>query len=108
MPIVRVIADLRVAAQPGNLIYEDGNYPDRAGWKEIAIGKGPDRSKELTAYPQDPLLAPPQDLKASVKWTAPAPVAPAPAAIETPAPSMPAEIAAPAASRHRDRLPPGW
>lgn len=88
MPILRVVADLHVAAQPGALSYEDGNYPDRAGWKEIVIGSGPDRSKELTAYPQDPLLAPPQDLKASVQWTAPA--APIAAPISTPAPVEPA------------------
>lgn len=72
MPVVRVIADLHVAAQAGAVLtYEDSNYPDRAGWKEIVTGDGPDRSKELTAYPQDPLLAPPQDLKVSLKWSAP-------------------------------------
>jgi nickel/cobalt exporter len=82
MPIARVTADLRVDTQPGSLSYEDGNYPERAGWKEIVIVNGADaviaeasptgsdRSQALTAYPQDPLLAPPQDVKASVKWTA--------------------------------------
>ncbi len=82
MPIARVTAELRVDSQPGSLSYEDGNYPERAGWKEIVIVKGADaviveaspsgadRSQALTAYPQDPLLAPPQDVKASVKWTA--------------------------------------
>ncbi len=76
MSIMRVTADLRVACAPGSLIYEDGNFPDRAGWKEIVIAAGEganstaspagaDRSQELTAYPQDPLAAPPQDLKAA-------------------------------------------
>ena len=34
-----------------------------------------DRSQALTAYPADPTVAPPQDLKASVDWTAAAPLA---------------------------------
>ena len=87
MPIVRVTADFQVNVHPGAMTYEDGNYAERAGWKEIVIGKGAgtsieqaapageDRSHELTTYPQDPLLAPPQDLKASVKWDAVAPTA---------------------------------
>ena len=85
MPIVRVTAELRLNAHPGAMNYEDRNYPERAGWKEIVIVKGADtvieqaspsggdRSHALTAYPQDPLLAPPQDLKASVAWSAVAP-----------------------------------
>ncbi len=80
MPIVRIAADLRLAAGPGRLTYEDGNFSDRAGWKEIvvaagadarvdkAVPRGQDRSRELTAYPQDPLIAPPQELRAEVAW----------------------------------------
>ena len=79
MAILRVTADLTVEAGT-NLTYEDANYPDRAGWKEIVVTasadavldeaapKDADRSQELTAYPQDPLVAPPQDLNASVRW----------------------------------------
>lgn len=105
MPIARVTAELHVDAPPGSLAYEDGNFPDRAGWKEIVIvpgagaavrqasPAGADRSRELTAYPQDPLLAPPQDLKASVEWSAAAQTATAPAASATapvePAPAAP-------------------
>jgi nickel/cobalt exporter len=75
LPILRITADLRVACAPGKLLYEDRNFPNRAGWKEIVTpGGAADRSKELTAYPQDPLAAPPQDLKAVVSWSAPAPV----------------------------------
>ena len=80
MPILRVTADLRIASAPGKLLYEDSNFPDRAGWKEVVIASaeavtvdsasptGADRSKELTTYPQDPLAAPPQDLKGAVTW----------------------------------------
>src|ERR1700683_1048662 len=91
MAILRVIAELGVAGAPGvsaasSLRYEDLNYPDRTGWKEIVIAAGADaaidqanptgtdRSHELTAYPQDPLLAPPQDLTAKVSWHATAPI----------------------------------
>jgi nickel/cobalt transporter (NicO) family protein len=91
LPILRVTADLRVPSAPGRLVYEDRNFPDRAGWKEIVTPGGPaDRSKELTAYPQDPLAAPPQDLKAVVSWSAPPP-----AVTEPPATPAPAETAQP-------------
>ena len=94
MPIMRVTAELRVAAAPGSLTYDDANFPDRAGWKEIVISAGKDaaldqaspsaadRSQALTAYPQDPLIAPPQDLHATMEWhsTAPAPKPSAPIA----------------------------
>jgi nickel/cobalt transporter (NicO) family protein len=82
MPILRVVAELAVDAAPGSLRYRDGNYPDRAGWKEIVVTAadgvtldrakpdGADRSKELTAYPQDPLAAPPQEVEASATWHA--------------------------------------
>jgi nickel/cobalt exporter len=99
MPILRVTADLRVASGPGKLIYEDDNFPDRAGWKEIVIAAGDgakleaaspaggDRSKELKAYPQDPLAAPPQDLKGAAIWRGTA----APLVTEaTPIPQVPA------------------
>jgi ABC-type nickel/cobalt efflux system permease component RcnA len=105
MPILRITADLHVEAVPGALRYEDANYPDRAGWKEIVIvpGEGAqidqatpggaDRSKALTSYPQDPLLAPPQDLRAEVRWRSNAPLVtertePKPAASEV-APPQP-------------------
>jgi ABC-type nickel/cobalt efflux system permease component RcnA len=86
MPILRVSADLHVDGT-GTLLYQDPNYPDRAGWKEIVVAagegavlvdaspRGADRSQALTAYPQDPLVAPPQDLQASVAWRSAAPAA---------------------------------
>jgi ABC-type nickel/cobalt efflux system permease component RcnA len=90
-----VTAELRADAAPGALRYRDGNYPDRAGWKEIVVAAGKDaavekaspgqadRSRELTQYPQDPLVAPPQDLEASVTWKATATAAAAPSPLAT-------------------------
>src|SRR5262249_17460323 len=41
---LRVAMDLRVDSAPGTLRYEDHNFPDRPGWKEIvAPGAGQDR-----------------------------------------------------------------
>src|SRR5450432_3672932 len=96
MQVARIVADLRVDAAPGVLAYEDRNYNGRSGWKEIVIrapgginltsasARPDDRSAELTAYPQDPMLAPPQDLTASLSWTVP-PV-PIPAPVPAPVP----------------------
>ena len=95
MPVMRVTADLTLEGAPGGLTYEDANFPDRAGWKEIVIRagqdaaidqaspQGADRSQELTAYPRDALAAPPQDLRATVAWhsTALAPAAGQPPAL---------------------------
>jgi ABC-type nickel/cobalt efflux system permease component RcnA len=118
LPILRLTSHLHLDAAPGQLLYEDHNYPERAGWKEIVIapGKGAaiasasqgaeDHSKALSEYPQDPTVAPPQDLRASFDWTAakpvvvaPAPVVapiPQPKAIPTPAPATRTPQAAPA------------
>ncbi len=82
LPVVRITAHGIAEARGGKLGYEDLNYPDRAGWKEIVIAQGPgatlesashtdrDISKALTQYPPDPTQAPPQDLRASLIWTA--------------------------------------
>ncbi len=58
MQTSRIVADLAVDSRGGTLTYEDHNYQGRAGWKEIVLPGGKDRSAELTAYPQDPLVAP--------------------------------------------------
>ena len=107
LPVARIAARLRLPVSAGKLEFEDANYPDRAGWKEIVIAAGPgasisqatqgdqDRSQGLTAYPQDPTLAPPQDLRAAVEWSvesAPVKRAPVIAPIPQPAPK-PAESA---------------
>jgi nickel/cobalt exporter len=85
-PVIRITSSLKLAVAAGSLSYEDRNYPGRAGWKEVVIAAGPgasierasqddaDRSQALTAYPADPTVAPPQDLKASVEWIAASPV----------------------------------
>ena len=64
----------------GALEYEDSNYPERTGWKEIVVAPhegvqlasstvpAEDRSHALSAYPADAIAAPPQDLKASFAW----------------------------------------
>jgi nickel/cobalt transporter (NicO) family protein len=84
-PVMRITSTLKLAVAAGSLTYADRNFPDRAGWKEVVIAAGPgasierasqdgaDRSQALTAYPADPTVAPPQDLKASVEWIAASP-----------------------------------
>ena len=86
MRIARIETQLSLANLPGQLSFEDRNYPGRAGWKEIVITStdstpilqasqpATDRSKALTAYPADPTLTPPQDLRASLEWHVEAPV----------------------------------
>jgi ABC-type nickel/cobalt efflux system permease component RcnA len=63
------------------LSYRDGNFPGRAGWKEIiaVAGSGAsilnssvpetDRSSQLNDYPADLLNSPPQELEAKVVFT---------------------------------------
>jgi len=114
MRVARIESELRLDAAAGKLSYEDRNYPDRAGWKEIVIlssdhtpileasQSSVDRSAALTAYPADPALAPPQDLRAHIEWqTTPVTVTkivpipqPAPPATQS---STPAPAAKPAA-----------
>ncbi len=80
LPIARITTRARLDVAGGSIKYEDLNFPDRAGWKEIVVvaGKGAtlreasqsskDVSKGLTEYPPDPTLAPPQDLRAELTW----------------------------------------
>jgi ABC-type nickel/cobalt efflux system permease component RcnA len=82
LPIVRITTTARLNAKAGGLTFEDLNFADRSGWKEIVITAGhgatltrasqtsTDLSKALTDYPPDPTLAPPQDLRAELAWTA--------------------------------------
>jgi ABC-type nickel/cobalt efflux system permease component RcnA len=65
------------------LAYRDGNYPERAGWKEIVATAAPgvtlvgstvpehDRSRELSDYPTDPAETPPQAIEAQVVFARP-------------------------------------
>ncbi|MGH7798145.1 MAG: nickel/cobalt transporter [Candidatus Binatia bacterium] len=64
------------------LSYRDGNFPGRAGWKEIIAVAEPgtrilnssvpevDRSSQLNDYPTDLLNSPPQQLEAKVAFSA--------------------------------------
>jgi nickel/cobalt exporter len=83
MPVLRITARLHVAAEAGKLEYEDRNYPDRAGWKEVVVGNKEDRSQGLTAYPQDPQVSPPQELRTSVKLLSDTPIPAKPKTTET-------------------------
>jgi hypothetical protein len=74
LPILRITTRARVPAAGGKLQYEDLNFPARAGWKEIVINSGRDITHGLTQYPSDPTVAPPQDLRAEIKWKAAEPV----------------------------------
>jgi ABC-type nickel/cobalt efflux system permease component RcnA len=77
----------KTAADPYLLNYRDGNFPGRAGWKEIiavadsGIGfsrssvPATDRSSQLSDYPTDLLNSPPQTLEARVIFAAQAPTA---------------------------------
>jgi nickel/cobalt exporter len=68
------------------LSYRDGNFPGRAGWKEIIAIAAPgarisdssvpesDRSSQLNDYPTDLLNSPPQELEAKVTFSTVAPV----------------------------------
>jgi nickel/cobalt transporter (NicO) family protein len=80
LPILRITVHAALDTRGGNLQYQDNNYPDRAGWKEIVIDAPPgltlrkasqsngDLSQALTHYPPDPTVAPPQDLRAELVW----------------------------------------
>ena len=86
LPILRITTLAHIDARGGKLTYEDRNYAERAGWKEIVIDHGngvtlrqasqsnADVSKGLTQYPADPTLAPPQDLRAEIVWSVPQPL----------------------------------
>jgi nickel/cobalt exporter len=108
MQVMRVDMQLRLPIAQGKLEYEDRNYAGRAGWKEIVIAAGEgaaienatqadaDRSQALTAYPQDPTIAPPQDVRASLDWTVAAGPSKKPAIL--PAPAVVAPASAPSAT----------
>jgi ABC-type nickel/cobalt efflux system permease component RcnA len=69
MKVLRVEVKAAIKSAPGKIDYDDRNYAERAGWKEIVVGNGPDKSQALTAYPADPTVPQPQDLRASVDIT---------------------------------------
>jgi nickel/cobalt exporter len=69
------------ASAPCHLDYEDANFPNRAGWKEVVVttgqeisllsstAPGRDRSGQLSNYPTDLVNSPPQLLHASLVFS---------------------------------------
>ena len=69
--------------EQNKIAYYDQNYPDRIGWKEIVVrpAKTPpvsldlsrylDRSKELTQYPEDATISPPQETEVNFQFRLP-------------------------------------
>ena len=53
-----VILEGPTLRRASDVAYRDTNYADRIGWKEIVVGDGPSRSRELRAYPRDLLSSP--------------------------------------------------
>jgi nickel/cobalt exporter len=86
LPILRINVRAHVNATGGIVRYEDLNFPERAGWKEIVVTYDPgvsllkasqsgrDISHALTNYPADPTIAPPQDVRSEVQWDVEKPV----------------------------------
>jgi ABC-type nickel/cobalt efflux system permease component RcnA len=123
LPILRITTWAHIDAQGGRLTYDDHNFPDRAGWKEIVIDSGAgasmrkasqtskDISQALTHYPPDPTIAPPQDLRAEIEWAADQPVVAASkrreAVIVPIAQPKPARSAAAPATLTTQAAPPG-
>lgn len=80
LSVARIVSTFELESVKSPLLFEDHNFPERAGWKEIVIRPGQgaaiskashedvERSRALTEYPADPTSAPPQDLRASVEW----------------------------------------
>lgn len=107
LPVTRITARASLDAPGGTLQYEDHNFPDRAGWKEIVILSGTgatlqkasqssaDVSQGLTSYPPDPTVAPPQDLRAELTWQSEKPLVAKRKPVITP---IPQPKTAPAAS----------
>jgi nickel/cobalt exporter len=86
LPTLRIEAVYEAPLEPvtGEITYEDRNYTERVGWKEIvAVGSNgvviaeasvpaESTSQRLTVYADEFLQAPPQDLSATLSFTVPA------------------------------------
>src|SRR5688572_2802916 len=80
MRVVRVEIDAVAEGGPGKLEYADGNFADKAGWKEVVVVAGAgvrlisstvgqtDQSSALKNYPTDLSMKPPQVTTATVSW----------------------------------------
>jgi ABC-type nickel/cobalt efflux system permease component RcnA len=121
LPTLRLAVAYRVAlpredaGATAALTYRDGNYPERAGWKEIVATAAPgvtlvastvpeqDQSRALSDYPTDPAVSPPQALEARVVF---ARTAPAGAVARSASPPATPGRGAPAAGAARPVEPP--
>jgi len=83
LPTLKIAMNYRLALKSEQikevnvLEYQDINFPGRVGWKEIIVqGEGieestvsaVDKSQQLTRYPEDPAIKPPEDLVARVHF----------------------------------------
>ncbi|MBI3909807.1 MAG: hypothetical protein HY320_02620 [Armatimonadetes bacterium] len=85
-PTLRLVADLRAAlpkelSAENRVDYEDRNYTERTGWKEVVVQAEErvhllnssvplqDRTAELTRFPSDAAVIPPQDTTATFTFT---------------------------------------
>jgi nickel/cobalt transporter (NicO) family protein len=83
LPTLKIALNYQLPLKAGQLKdvnvleYEDTNFPGRAGWKEIVVqgdgieessASGVDKSQQLTHYPEDPAIRPPEDLVARVRF----------------------------------------
>lgn len=112
LPTLRIamVYEARLETAHGQLVYEDRNYPQRVGWKEIIATAyegvilsrssvpTASASNQLTTYAVDLIQAPPQDVRASLSFAV---TASAPAASAT----APAEIGARVSSNAEAQTP---
>jgi ABC-type nickel/cobalt efflux system permease component RcnA len=104
-----------------SLHYQDGNFPDRVGWKEIIAVARPgvtlarssvpsrDRSRELADYPTDLMDSPPGDREARLVFTIdplPLPAASMPPSTSPRGPSSSSETVASGPRRQAERVTP--
>jgi len=105
MKVIRIETKASIKGS-GMLGYEDRNYADKEGWKELVVGTGPDKSHALTSYPADPAIPKPQDLRATIDLTGHTP--PVVSHIEPPPTSgAPTDGAAPVVEPARGQAEPG-
>lgn len=81
LPVMTFRAKLRLPVMGGELSYDDRNFADRAGWKEIVITAGGegvaltkashtsrDLTKGLTIVRMDEGIVPPHEVRAHLEW----------------------------------------
>jgi nickel/cobalt transporter (NicO) family protein len=78
--------------RPSAVVYRDGNYAGRIGWKEVVVGDAASPTDELRAYPKDLLSSPLDETSVSARL---APVA---------GPDVPPALSRGASLRAPDRI----